>query len=141
MGKKDTRKRSDSTVAPNRVMDFELHFFESILKRKPDFIEALIAIGNLYTKRGFFQKGLEIDLKLAQLRPDDPMILYNLACSYSLLNHIDEALSTIKLAVEKGYDDIAYLEWDGDLNNLRQDNRFRQILSIIKNKKTSKVNS
>ena len=139
MSKKESRKKSQVAVAPEEEMDFEVHFFESILKRKPDFIEALVALGDLYTKRGFFQKGLEIDQKLIQLRPGDPTILYNLACSYSLVNKIDQSLVTIKAAIERGYDDYAYLEWDGDLDNLRQDARFKEFLASLRNKKRSKM--
>ena len=138
MSKKESRKKSDTAVSPGEGIDFELHFFEAILNRKPDFIEALIALGDLYTKKGFYQKGLEIDLRLVQLRPEDPTILYNLACSYSLVNNLDEALAAIKLSIDKGYDDLGHLEWDGDLHNLRQDVRFQKFLSLLGIKKTSR---
>ena len=141
MNKKESRKKSDAAVTPDEELDFELHFIEAILKRKPDFIEALIVLGDLYTKKGFYQKGLEIDQRLQQLRPDDPTIFYNLACSYSLVNNLDEALAAIKRSIENGYEDFNHLEWDGDLHNLRQDARFQKFLSSLKNKKTSKVKS
>lgn len=138
MSKKESRKKSERAVSPDEVVDFELHFFEAILERKPDFVEALVALGDLYTKKGFYDKGLEIDLRLAQIRPEDPTILYNLACSYSLVNSLDEALAAIKLSIEKGYDDYRHLEWDGDLHNLRQDARFQKLLSLLGIKKTSR---
>ncbi len=116
-------------------MDFEINFIEGILKRKPDFIEALIALGDLYTKRGFFEKGLEVDLKLAQLRPDDPYILYNLACSYSLVNNIDAALQVIKRSVDFGYDHLEGIEQDHDLSNLHKDDRYQEFISDLLKKK------
>lgn len=115
-------------------IDFEIQFYENILKRKPDFAEALLAIGELYTKKGLYEKGLEIDKKLLQLRPDDAAILYNLACSYSLLNRVDDAFSTIKSAIRCGYNDLDYLMKDDDLTNLRQDNRFQEFFAQIKKK-------
>ena len=115
--------------------DFEVTFYEKILERKPDFIEALMALGDLYTKKGRAADGLKIDQKLAQLRPDDSAVLYNLACSYSLVNNLEASLNTIKKAIEYGYDNLAYLERDNDLDNLRRDERFKEFFVGIKGKK------
>lgn len=123
--KKESKKQND--------IDFEIQFIEGVLKEKPDFIQALVALGDLYTKRGFFDKGLEIDKQLARLRPSDPTILYNLACSYSLVNNVDKSLEVIKMAIGYGYNDYGYLENDSDLDNLRQDGRFQQFYVTIKN--------
>lgn len=112
--------------------DFEIQFYEGILQRKNDFIQALIAIGDLYTKKGLYDQGLAVDQKLSRLRPDDPFIHYNLACSYSLLNKMDEALLTIQKAVALGYDNPKFLEKDPDLANLRQDKRFQRYWAGMK---------
>lgn len=117
-----------------KEMDFEIQFFEGIIKKSPDFIETLIVLGDLYTKRGFYEKGLQVDQKLSQLRPKDSMILYNLACSYSLMNDIDRSLEIMLEAIQCGYNDFDYLEHDSDLLNLHQDNRFKQFLSEAKHK-------
>ena len=119
-------------------IDFEIAFYESILKKTPQFIEALAALGDLYTKKGFYEKGLDIDEKLSKLRPHDPLVFYNLACSYSLLKNIDKAFKNIKRAVDLGYNDLSYLEKDLDLDNLRKDGRFMEFLLKIKNKTSDK---
>ncbi len=115
-------------------MDFEIRFYESLLQKKPDFAQALAALGDLYTRKGLFEKGLTVDEQLAQLKPLDPIVLYNLACSYSLVNKLDKALKVIKRAVDCGYDDLDHLSKDPDLMNLRQDNRFKKYLLKINNK-------
>ncbi len=109
--------------------DFEIRFYESILKETPDFIEALIAVGDLYTQKGLVKQGLDADQRLSKLRPDDGTILYNLACSYSLLEQTDKAFGAMKLALECGYDDLNYLEVDDDLEHLRKDERFQEYLT------------
>ena len=114
--------------------DFEIQFFEGVLKRQPDFTEALFALGDLYTQKGLYQKGLEIDQKLAELCPEEPTVFYNLACSYSLLNDVELALENLKRAVDFGYDDFRHLQRDGDLENLRKDDRFQQYFSTLSNK-------
>lgn len=115
-------------MAKRKIDDpsFEISFYENILQEKGDFIEALIALGDLYTRNGFYEKGLEVDRKLSSLRPEDPVILYNLACSYSLLQDADRSLGAIKLALENGYDEYDYLEQDMDLEFLRKDSRFQE---------------
>ena len=41
--------------------DFEIRFYEGILEKKKDFIQALMALGNLYTAKGRYKEGLEVD--------------------------------------------------------------------------------
>ncbi len=116
----------------NRVNAFEIGFYEKLVEKRPTFIEALSALGDLYTKEGMYEKGLAIDLRLFQLKPEDPIVLYNLACSYSLLNHIDLSLDMLKKAISLGFEDINYLAEDEDLLNLRKDSRFQEFMMSIK---------
>lgn len=113
-------------------LDFEIEFYEKLLKGKPDFIEALIPLGDAYTKRGYYEKGLEVDRKLCELKPDDPLVWYNLACSLSLLNRTQGALEAIKRALNLGYSDIEYLLSDSDLINLKKESRFKELLFKLK---------
>lgn len=118
-------------------VDFEITFYNGLIEKHPNFVEALVALGDLYTKTGRFREGLAVDEKLVQLKPDDPVILYNLACSYSLLGEIDKAFRAFKKATNCGYMDFHHLEQDADLTNLRQDKRFQQYLQRVKNKNPS----
>ncbi len=117
--------------------NFEIRFYEGVLEKSPRFIEALAALGDLYTRNGFYRQGLEVDERLYQLRPGDPVVLYNLACSYSLLDEKDKAFRAIKQAIHCGYDDFEHLETDKDLNNLRSDRRFTRYFERIKGRKRS----
>lgn len=124
----------------NNDIDFEIRFYESILKESPDFIETIMALADLYTKKGLYREGLLLDEKLARMRPDDPVIFYNLACSYSLLNEHSLALSAIKRAIDLGYDDFEHLHADPDLANLMADEQFCQYLKDVQRKrKTAKT--
>lgn len=118
-------------------IEFEIRFYESVLKESPDFIETMIALADLYTKKGLFREGLELDERLSRLRPDDPVIFYNLACSYSLLNQQYAAFNAIKRAIELGYDDFGHLNSDPDLGNLLADEEFRKYLKDIQKKLNS----
>jgi tetratricopeptide (TPR) repeat protein len=108
-------------------LQFEIQFFEGVTKRDPDFIEALQILGDAYTKTDQWEKGLLIDKRLAHLCPDNPLVFYNLACSYSLMSRLDAAFAALRKAVKLGYDDAQWLTKDPDLANLRQDSRFEAI--------------
>ena len=114
--------------------EFEIRFFENILKERPNFEEALIALGDLYTKAGFYAQGLEVDLRLSRLRPDDGVVFYNLACDHSLLNNIDAAFKSLATAIILGYREWRFMQQDPDLEKLRRDQRFSQLLEKMKDK-------
>jgi len=98
-----------------------------VVRRDPGFVEALQVLGDDYTRRGKFQDGLKIDRKLAQLRPEDPAMFYNLACSYSLTKRYDRAVAALSRAIEQGYRDFKWLVKDPHLHGLRQHPLFKKI--------------
>ena len=124
----------------NNDIDFEIRFYENILRESPDFIETMMALADLYTKKGLYREGLELDERLSHLRPEEPVIFYNLACSYSLLNDQYAALNAIRRAIELGYDDFEHLYNDKDLASLMADEQFRAYLKDVQKKyRTSKA--
>ena len=108
-------------------LDFEISFYEGMLKRDPNLVDVLKCLGNDYTKRGQYEKGLQVDLRLSRLRPTDPVVFYNLACSYSLLGQTTLAIEGLEKALRLGYGDWEYLVRDPDLDNVRKDPRFEQL--------------
>jgi tetratricopeptide (TPR) repeat protein len=121
-------------AATKEDLDFEIKFFEGIANHDPDFIEALQILGDAYTKTGQWEKGLKIDERLARLCPDNSLVFYNLACSYSLLKQVEEALAALREAVKLGYSDARWLTKDPDLDNLRRDDRFEKIRDDLSKK-------
>ena len=115
-------------LAEQSQIDYDLDFFGGILERDPDYVDVLRVMGTNLTLKGRYAQGLQIDKRLVQLRPNDPLAHYNLACSYSLLRRSDHALKTLRRAVELGYRDFRYMKEDRDLDSIRHDPRFRQLL-------------
>jgi tetratricopeptide (TPR) repeat protein len=114
-------------TGPKENLEFEIQFFEGVTKRDPDFIDALQILGDAYTKTGQWEKGLHVDKRLARLCPANPLVFYNLACSYSLMSHLDEAFAALNKALKLGYCDAKWLSDDPDLENLRKDFRFEAL--------------
>ena len=108
--------------------DFEARFCEAVLAAYPDFAEALSYVGNIYTRRGEYAKGLEIDLRLVRLRPRSARVFYNLACSYALLGRPEDAFDALEKAIERGFSDAEHMARDDDLKSLRDDPRFAALV-------------
>ncbi len=121
-------------AADQNQVDFELEFFAGVLGRNPDHVDALRVRGTLLTLKGRFTEGLQIDKRLVQLRPHDALAHYNLACSYALLKRPELSIKTLRRAVELGYRDFRYMREDHDLDSIRHDPRFRQLLREYENR-------
>ena len=107
--------------------DFEIRFFEGVLERRPDYIDALIPLAEAYTRKGLYKKGLEIDKRLSILCKKDPVIYYNLACSFALVGKKMEAINSLKKAIALGYDDFVHLRKDADLKFLHGSPAFEKL--------------
>ena len=112
----------------DELLDFEIAFYEKLLRAYPDFVDALTPLAEAYTRRGLYERGLAVDLRLIHLRGSDSLAWYNLACSYSLLRRLDEAIESLRRALELGYEDMVHLRSDPDLINLRHYSPYRKLL-------------
>jgi tetratricopeptide (TPR) repeat protein len=115
-------------LAERNQVDFEVDFFGKLLDKMPEFHEVLRVQASNLTAKGKLQEGLMVDKRLVAIRPDDPTAHYNLACRYALLKQKDLAIATLRKAVDLGYRDFRYMIEDRDLESLRKDPRFRQLL-------------
>ena len=114
--------------------DFEISFFERLVKKHPHFVDALIPLAEAYTRKGFHKKALQMDERLGKLRPRDPVVHYNLACSFALVGRKEEALVTLEHAISLGWDNFEHLKKDADLKGLHDDPRFQSLLALKSDK-------
>jgi tetratricopeptide (TPR) repeat protein len=119
--------RRKLTKREQRELDVEIEFIEGVVHRDPTYVEALQVLGDDYTRRGRYHEGLKIDEQIAHLRPFDPTVLYNLACSYSLTGQSDLAVVALEKAINVGYTDFKWLSRDPDLANVRKHPGFAKI--------------
>ena len=118
-------------------LDIEIEFLSGLIERDPEYVEALQLLGDDFTKRGQFNEGLKIDEQLSRLLPEDAMVFYNLACSYSLTDRIDDSITALNKAVHLGYDDSKWMDTDPDLNKVRTDPRYQSIHQQLTKKHTA----
>ncbi len=111
---------------------FCLEFCSAILDRRPEQFEALELAADHFTRLGYYADGLGVDERLARMRPEDPGVLYNMACSFALVGRAEEALSALSRAARFGYANHRHMAGDDDLASLRGDARFRRLLSAMR---------
>src|SRR5476649_1816468 len=124
--------RKKMSRATQRDLDTRIGFMEGIVRRDPDYVDALQLLGDHYTQRGRFTEGLQVDERLANLEPESPLVFYNLACSYSLTDQFDRAALALEKALGLGYRDFTWLAKDPDLKKFRAQPAYVDIKEKIR---------
>lgn len=122
--------------AEQRDLDTKIEFIEGLVRRDPDYVDALQILGDHYTQRGRITEGLQVDERLARLEPQNPLVFYNLACSYSLADEFDRAAAALEKAMQLGYCDFDWLSKDPDLKKLRAHTVFDDLKLKIRQMKS-----
>ncbi len=135
MPAKSSVKAKKLTRRETRELDVKIAFMEGIVGRDPQYVEALQILGDHYTQRGRYDHSLKVDERLSRLEPRNPLVFYNLACSYSLNDELDRAAASLEQALLLGYRDFKWLAKDPDLRRLRKHPLYRKIEAKIRRMK------
>jgi len=109
--------------------EFEVQFFESVLRRGPKYPAVVEILGGLYTQQGRIADGLRMDRRLVRLQPANATAHYNLACSLALSRRKADALLALRRAIRLGYHDFDWMEQDPDLEGLKPHPAFQRLLA------------
>jgi tetratricopeptide (TPR) repeat protein len=131
MPAKNTAKKKLNRTE-QRDLDTKIEFIEGLVRRDPDYVDALQILGDHYTQRGRITEGLQVDERLARLEPQNPLVFYNLACSYSLAGEFDRAAAALEKALQLGYRDFDWLARDPDLKKFRAQPAFDELKAKIR---------
>ena len=127
------------TRKARRDLEVTISFLEGLVRRDPQYVEALQILGDHYTQCGRYDHGLQVDEQLSRLQPRDPLVFYNLACSCSLTGEFDRAAAALEKALALGYRDFKWLAKDPDLRELRRHPLYRRIEGKIRAMKVKVV--
>jgi tetratricopeptide (TPR) repeat protein len=112
--------------------EFFIDFYQVVTERQPENLEAMAELAQAHTRLGHWDRGLELDRRLARMLPDDPTIRYNLSCSLALTDRTLEALEALEEAITLGYDDVEYLLQDPDMSGLQDEPRFVELVRRLR---------
>jgi tetratricopeptide (TPR) repeat protein len=100
---------------------------ERCLKKIPEDVRARILLSGCYARLCRTDDAIrEANLAMA-LRPNESMVLYNLACVFSILERSVEAMETLRKAWEAGFHDTTWARRDPDLALLHADPEFDRL--------------
>jgi tetratricopeptide (TPR) repeat protein len=97
--------------------------------------EGYTRLAHAYARLNRNEDAIECYKKAIALNPDSAASsYYNMACAYAVLKRVDDGIDALRKAVDAGYDDYDWLQLDGDLNNLRKDPRFLELVKKMREK-------
>jgi tetratricopeptide (TPR) repeat protein len=99
------------------------------LLQNPDDARARIFFAATLAKLGRKEEAIREGGTALELSPGDPMMLYNCSCLYARLGEKDRALDTLERAIGMGYENFRWMQHDPDLDKLRPEPRFQQLLA------------
>jgi len=89
-----------------------------------------------------FKRAEKMYHNLLKLKPRHSLALYNLACVQTLLGKGNEALESLRQAIEEAdYLDVEHMRRDPDLNAIRNTPQFTSLLHKLERKRNSKLRS
>jgi len=113
-----------------RLRQKQLKAMELHLERVPEDVRARILLAASYASLGREADAVrELQMALA-LRPNDPNIQYNAACTYGCLQKKAEALALLRKAKECGFSTMEWAARDPDLACLHGDPEFQKVVGM-----------
>ena len=105
-----------------------LHVALQHLALNPDDPRAATMCAVSLCRLGDQAEGLRWAERARAIDPDDPGVLYNVACLYALEGKADEAIAGLETAIRAGIGDREWVAHDPDLDSLRGDPRFQALV-------------
>jgi non-specific serine/threonine protein kinase len=110
-----------------RLRRREMEVLQDQLQHVPDDVRARILLAADLAMFGDAE-GAAMQARIAMaMRPMDPNILYNAACTYGVLGMKADALDAFRRSVEAGYSNADWCQQDPDLKILHADPEFKKL--------------
>ena len=107
--------------------------YETITEKLPENAMAWFNLGYSLHAQGRLDEALVAHKKAAEMPgPAQTLAIYNTACAYALKGQKDKAFEWLKKTAEAGYKNTAQLDGDSDLDSLRDDPRYAEIIAMMK---------
>jgi tetratricopeptide (TPR) repeat protein len=115
------------TDAARNLSQQRVELLESHLKKVPEDARGRMLLSNCYAHVGRSEDAERAATLAMTLRPNDALVLYNVACLFGQLGKKPEALDAIKKAWEAGYKERDWARRDPDLAILHGDPEFEKL--------------
>jgi non-specific serine/threonine protein kinase len=117
--------REAAAAAANRQ---RVEVVERRLEFNPDDVPMLLDGASALAALGERQRSLEWASRILDKAGDDALVLYNLACLYSLAGEVTSALEALEKSYAAGLADPEWMQQDSDLDNIRKHARYKELV-------------
>jgi serine/threonine protein kinase/Flp pilus assembly protein TadD len=100
---------------------------EAHLVKVPEDARARTLLASDYAELGRVEDAMREATFAITLRPNDALVLYNIACTFSLMGRKEEAMNALRKSWENGFRDSDWARHDPDLSILSDDPEFERM--------------
>jgi len=118
---------AEATAARRRA----LKLIEQRLDLNPDDARAYNLGATTLAKLGNIPRALEFGMKSLSIEPEDPLVLFNVACLHALIDKRQEALGYLERSVTNGFGHMESMISDPDLDSIRRTPWFQAIMQSM----------
>ncbi|MEE9561830.1 MAG: protein kinase [Thermoanaerobaculia bacterium] len=104
------------------------------LELNPDDARAIYLGAGSLCHLGEREKAIKWAEKATTIDPDNPSVLYNVACVYSQLGELERGIDCLEESITTGMGQKEWIENDPDLDPLRDNGRFKALLTRLDEK-------
>jgi serine/threonine protein kinase/Tfp pilus assembly protein PilF len=112
----------------NEVLEKSIEVYPRYFLQHPDDARAHLFFSLDLLKSGRNEEAKAEAAKAVELNPTDPLMQYNASCFYSRLGEKELAIETLKNAMTAGYQDYEWIKRDSDLDNIRNEQKFLELM-------------
>ncbi len=105
-----------------------LDYFSRSIELNPKNMFAYATRGRAYARLGNYQQAANDLDKAISMEPDSPRICFSMSCFYSIQKKADQACFYLRKSIEKGYENWDWIKKDIDLDNIRNEECYKQII-------------
>ncbi len=104
---------------------------ERRLEFAPDDVPLLLDGASALAALGETRRSLEWASRILDRAGDDALVLYNLACLYSLAGEVSSAMDALERSYAAGLADLEWMHQDSDLDNIRKHPRYLALVDLM----------
>ncbi|MGB2637018.1 MAG: protein kinase [Candidatus Acidiferrum sp.] len=120
-------ERLGRTEELKRYRQMEMRALERQLELVPEDVRARSLLAADYANMGRAEDAVRHLEMTVALRPNDSNVLYNAACTYTVLGKKTEALDLLRRALASGYSNFDWPRQDPDLSSIHADPEFLKL--------------
>ncbi|MGA8265734.1 MAG: protein kinase [Ignavibacteriaceae bacterium] len=112
----------------DEINNKSIQFYPKYLEQNPDDSRARMFYAQVLVLNEKIDQAKKETSTALELSPNDSILLYNAACVYSVIDEKELAIKTLQNAVAGGFEHYDWIKRDPDLENIRKETEFNELI-------------